>query len=132
MNKRKRWNATIKPFNFVIVGFQTTNNKGKVVKPLSPYSSYPQTVVHQPFIDYNTGETMSGLHNFKSLSTTILQYFTHPEYKYKGDIGYLARRPVDAQRVIYIGKEANKIDEQPLNVLNPQIFRDKDTIIQQI
>jgi hypothetical protein len=132
MNKRKRWNATIKPFNFVIVGFQTTNNKGKVVKPLSPYSSYPQTVVHQPFIDYNTGETMSGLHNFKSLSTTILQYFTHREYKYKGDIGYLARRPVDAQRVIYIGKEANKIDEQPLNVLNPQIFRDKDTIIQQI
>ncbi|KLK87256.1 DNA polymerase [Methanoculleus sediminis] len=132
LNKRKRWNVTIKPFNFVIVGFQTINNEGKVVKPLSAYSGYPQTVVHQPFIDYNTGKTMSGLHCFKSLSTTILQYFSHPEYKYKGDIGYLARRPVDAQGVIYIGKEANKIDEQPLSVLEPQIFRDKDATMQQI
>jgi len=132
MNKDKPWHETVKPFNFTILGFQTVKEHGKAVKPLAPYSKDPQTVPYRPFIDYNTGREMQGLRYFKPLSATILQYAKHPEHKYEGDTGYLQRKHIHAQRAIYIGKEANKIDEQPLDVQKPQIFIDKDAVMKKI
>lgn len=132
MNKDKPWHETVKPFNFTILGFQTVKEHGKAVKPLAPYSKDPQTVPYRPFIDYNTGREMQGLRYFKPLSATILQYAKHPEHKYEGDTGYLQRKHIHAQRAIYIGKEANKIDEQPLDVQRPQIFIDKDAVMKKI
>ncbi len=125
LNGKKPWEKMIKPFNFVVLGFQTTKEQGKPVKPLAPFTRDPQTVVDKPFIDYNTGKKMCGLRYFKPLSETILQYSNHPEHKYEGDVGYLRRRHIHAQGVVYIGKEANKIDEQPLDVQKPQVFLDK-------
>ena len=132
INKGKPWHETVKPFNFAIIGFQTVKERGKAIKPLASYSKDPQTVPYQPFIDYNTGREMQGIHYFKPLSATILQYAKHPEHKYEGGTGYLQRKHIHAQRAIYIGKEANKIDEQPLNVQKPQIFIDKDAVMKKI
>jgi len=126
LNKGKDWNQQIKPFNFFLVGFQMVRNKKKTVKPLSPYSKDPQTIVHEPFIDYETGEIKQGLQYFKPLSKTISQYCDHKESKFDGDVGILTRKHVHADLIIHIGKEANNIDEEPIKTGIVQIFKDKE------
>jgi len=57
LNEGKEWCEQIKPFNFILVGFQVTKDRKESVKPLSPYTKDPQTIVNEPFIDYETGVT---------------------------------------------------------------------------
>jgi DNA polymerase elongation subunit (family B) len=122
INKGKSWEEQIKPYNFYNVGFQTIEENGKAIKPLSPYCNDPQSIVYEPFIDYETGEIKQGSHYFKPLSRTIIEYANHPEAKFDGDTGILERKHVRADSVIYIGKEANNIDEQVLDVKKAQEF----------
>jgi len=129
---KKDWENQLKPFNFFLVGFQNVMENGKMIKPIAPYSQDPQTIVHQQFIDSETGEIKSGSHYFKPLSRTIMAYIDHPESKYEGDVGLLKRRDILADEIIYIGKEANNIDEQPLRISDAQVFRDKHSICQKI
>ncbi|WP_292464328.1 hypothetical protein [Methanolobus sp.] len=56
------------------------------------------------------------------MSRTIIEYANHPESKFDGDIGVLERKHIVADSVIYIGKEANNIDEQALDVKKAQEF----------
>jgi len=98
------------------------------IKPLAPFSKDPQKIVHEPFIDYQTGEVKEGSHYFKPLSRTILQYVDHPENKFDGDIGILKRKHVHANGVVYIGKEANNIDEQALKIKEAQVFINEEEI----
>ncbi|WMW22914.1 hypothetical protein RE476_03570 [Methanolobus mangrovi] len=132
INKGKSWKEQIKPFNFYNIGFQTVEENGKAVKPLSPYSNEPQGIVYEPFIDYETGEIKQGSHYFKQLSRTIIEYANHPESKFDGDIGIMERKHVHADSVIYIGKEANNIDEQALDVKKAQEFINKQEIMDNI
>ncbi|WP_407356406.1 hypothetical protein [Methanolobus sp. WCC5] len=132
MNEGKPWSKQIKPFNFCLVGFQTIKDDGQVIKPLAPYSKDYQKIVYDIFLDYNTGRIMQGSHYFKSLNMTILQYADHSEYKYKGKIGQLKRRHIHVDSVILIGKEANNIDDQPLEIYPAQIFLNKKEIMDKI
>ncbi|MBW2966617.1 hypothetical protein KY342_05945, partial [Candidatus Woesearchaeota archaeon] len=132
INKGKEWKDQIKPFNFYLVGFQVAEEDGKAVKPLAPYSDDPQKAVYEPFIDYATGQIKEGTHYFKPLSRTIMQYVEHLEHKFDGKIGVLERKHVHADSVIYIGKEANNIDEQELDVKKSQEFLNKKEIMQKI
>ena len=88
--------------------------------------------MYEPFIDYETGDIKQGSHYFKPLSKIITQYVDHPESKFDGDIGILERKHVQADGVIYIGKEANNIDEQVLDVKKAQEFVNKEEIMQRI
>ncbi|WMW22414.1 hypothetical protein RE476_00940 [Methanolobus mangrovi] len=132
INKNKTWKHQIKPFNFYLVGFQTIEENGKAVKPLVPYSSDSQSIVYESFIDYETGNLKNGSHYFKQLSRTIIEYANHLESKFHGEIGILERKPVKADSVIYIGKEANNIDEQALDVRKAQEFINKQEIMDNI
>jgi hypothetical protein len=132
MNHGKAWRDQIKPFNFFLVGFSAKRENGPPVKPIMPYSKDPQVTVFAPFINYDTGEIMEGIEYFKPLSITLAQYINHPESKYRGNRGQLHRRHIQSDGIIHIGKEANKIDEQPLQVTNPQIFPSKDEIMRKI
>lgn len=132
MNEGKPWSKQIKPFNFCNVGFQTSKDEGKPVKPLAPFSNGPQVIVYEPFIDYNTGKNKQGTKYFKSPNNTILQYADHPEYKYEGKIGQLKRRHIHTDSVVLIGKEANNIDDQPLEIYPAQIFVNKQEILDKI
>jgi hypothetical protein len=132
LNNGKPWKEQIKPFNFCLVGFQAVEENGRVIKPLAPYCDDPQRIVHEPFIDYETGEIMQGSHYFKSLSKTILQYADHPEHKFEGDIGILERKHVHADGILYIGKEANNIDEEELGLEIAQTFIDEESVKQKI
>ncbi|AFV22388.1 DNA-directed DNA polymerase B [Methanolobus psychrophilus R15] len=132
LNKGKVWEEQIKPSNFYLVGFQTTEENGKAVKPLAPFTTDYQKIVHEPFIDYGTGEIKHGSHHFKQLSRTIIEYANHSESKFYGDIGVLERKHVKADSVILIGKEANNIDEQALDVKKAQEFINKQEIMKRI
>ena len=118
--------------NLFNVGFQTIEEDGNAVKPLAPFSKDPQKIVYEPFIDYQTGEVKEGSHYFKPLSRTILQYVEHPENKFDGDIGVLERKYVHVDGVVYIGKEANNIDEQALKVKEAQRFINKEELKENI
>lgn len=61
-----------------------------------------------------------------------MQYVDHPESKFDGDIGILEREHVNADGIIYIGKEANNIDEQALDVRKAQQFIDEDRIKEKV
>ena len=128
LNKGKDWKEQIKPFNFFLVAFQAIIENGKAVKPLAPFTKDYQKIVYEPFIDYETGEIKEGSKYFKPLSRTILQYIDHLENKFEGDIGVLERKHIQADGLIYIGKEANNIEEQPLGVTKPQVFIDEEKI----
>ncbi|WP_236622702.1 hypothetical protein [Methanococcoides methylutens] len=131
-NAGREWNDQIKPFNFYLVGFQAVEEDGNAVKPLAPYSNDPQKVVYEPFIDYETGYLKEGSHYFKPLSRTIGQYVEHPEHKFNGEVGILERKHVHADGVVYIGKEANNIDEQELDVKQAQVFVDVEEVKRKI
>jgi hypothetical protein len=126
LNECKEWPEQIKPFNFLLVGFHVIMDGKKPVKPLSPYSKNPQTIVNEPFIDYETGMRKQGLRYFKPLSKTILQYIDHPEFKFEGDIGQLERKHIHVLEIVHIGKEANNIEDEPLDVGSVQVFRNEE------
>lgn len=132
LNKGKAWEEQIKPFGFFLLGFQTIEENDRAVKPLAPFTKDYQSIVHNPFIDYETGEVKQGLRYFKPLSKTIMQYSEHPEHKFEGDIGILERKHIHAKDTIEIGKEANSIDEQPLGIKRAQEFRNKKKIMQRV
>ena len=129
LNKGKNWKEQIKPFNFFLLGFHSIKENDMAVKPLAPFTKDYQKIVYEPFIDYETGEVKEGSQYFKPLSRTILQYVEHLENKFEGDIGVLERKHIRADGLIYIGKEANNIEDQPLDVTKPQIFINKEEII---
>lgn len=132
LNKGKDWKEQIKPFNFFLVGFRFSEKEGKPVKPLAPFTKEYQSVVYRPFIDYEAGEIREGLIFWKPLSHTISDYINHPEYKFEGDIGHLERKQIIADDIVYIGKEANSIENQPLEVMSAQEFLNKKQIMQKI
>ena len=122
LNEERNWKEQIKPFNFFLVGFQAIEENDKAVKPLAPFTKDYQRIVYEPFIDYESGEVKEGSKYFKPLSRTILQYVEHLENKFYGDIGVLERKHVQADGLVYIGKEANNIEDQPLDPTFRTIF----------
>jgi len=128
LNQGKPWKKQIKPFNFFLLGFQAMEENDKAVKPLAPFTNDYQKIVHEPFVDYEKGEIKEGTQFFKPLSRTILQYIEHMENKFEGDIGVLGRKHIQVNGLIYIGKEANNIEDQPLDVTKPQVFIDMEEI----
>ncbi len=129
LNDGKTWKEQIKPFNFFLVGFQAIEENDKAVKPLAPFTKDYQKIVYEPFINYETGEVKKGSQYFKPLSRTILQYVEHLENKFDGVIGVLKRKNIQADGLVYIGKEANNIEDQPLDVIGAQVFVNEGEMI---
>jgi DNA polymerase elongation subunit (family B) len=132
LNEEKSWKEQIKPFNFFLVGFQTTEENGNAIKPLAPFTKDYQKIVYEPFIDYETGEVKEGSQYFKPLSRTILQYVDHLENKFEGNVGVLERKQIQADGLVYIGKEANNIEDQSLEVTGVQVIINEEEIKQKI
>jgi hypothetical protein len=54
------------------------------------------------------------------------------ENKFEGDIGFLERKHIQPDGLVYIGKEANNIENQPLDVIGAQVFINEEEIQQKI
>ncbi|BBL69249.1 hypothetical protein [Methanoculleus chikugoensis] len=74
------------------LSFKVQTENGVPIKPISPFSRDPRTIVHREFIDYQSREVKRGSHYFKPLSQIILEYANHPESKFAGKIDLLERR----------------------------------------
>lgn len=129
INENKPYNQQIKPFNFFLVGEGTKKSEKGVIKPISPYNTDPQTIVYEPFIDYNTCKILQGIEYWKPLQDVIFNYINHPESKYDGDIGILKRKHIKPDKIIRLGKEANKIEP---NKNNPTIYLNPTEIEEEI
>ncbi|WP_440955603.1 hypothetical protein ACSAZK_01130 [Methanosarcina sp. Mfa9] len=62
------------------------------------------------------------------MSRTILQYVEHLENKFDGDIRFLEKKQIQADGLVYIGKVANNIEDQPLDVTTSQVFINEEEI----
>ena len=111
------------PFDFFLIGF----GNNKEIKPLAPFSKRPQEAPHKDFVDYKTGNVMNGPEYWCSLSDLLLKYLNHLESKFDGDTGLLERRHVIADKIIYIGKEANRIEENTAGLEAPitEVYQSK-------
>ncbi len=45
------------------------------------------------------------------MDEVLFEYMTHPESKFEGDKGILTRKHVKVRRIVYIGKESDKLEE---------------------
>jgi len=112
LNTGSDYNDQIKPFNFCIVGVanKRKDRSDQVVKPLAPFTKYPQEAVHRPFVDYTTGKVLQGPEYWKPIEDVLFRYITHPESKFKGEMGELSRRHIRVKSVFCIGKESNNLE----------------------
>ena len=114
LNKGKEYRDCIKPFNFFLLAFGTVDG----VKPIAPLRKNPQTMPFSDFINYKDGKMMKGMEYFKDMAEELSAYINHLEAKLEGDVGILQRKQIFADRKIYIGKEADKIEENMTGIGN--------------
>lgn len=111
MNFKKPLNRQIKPFNFILVG----SEKNDVI-PSLPFSKDINGVQYKEFIDYRTGKSSVALplpskEYWKSLEDVLTAYVRHNDNKFDYVDSTAKRKHVFADRIRYIGKESNNIDE---------------------
>lgn len=113
LNASSDYNEQIKPFNFCLIGVANQNHdrSAGVVKPLAAFTKRPQEAVHRPFVDYTTGRVLQGVEYWKPIEDVLFKYMTHPESKFKGDMGELTRRHIQVKSICCIGKESNNLEQ---------------------
>ena len=128
LNKGKSYRQQVKPFNFVHIGQPTTTSSSdEMIHPITRYGD-PNLAPFQPFVDYKTGRVYDEHTEayWKTLESSIESYMDHAESKFKhGEKrGKLDQRHIEVERIRYIGKESNDLEQtETLGV-------DKDTYAQ--
>jgi len=115
INSQKKYSRQIKPYNFVLVGQSTEMSNGKPIYPITKFTRRIEEAPFQPFIDYNTGQRYSRGTDlyWKTLQSIIHDYLNHPEAKFLNghSIGRMQRKQLVVDKIGYIGKEANELEE---------------------
>lgn len=129
-NKNNPFSKQIKPFNFILVGY----GENKDIKPITAFTKENQSVIYSPFIDYKSGKVRQGIHYWKNFSDLIFRYLDHPESKFENgrESGLMKRRKIVGGEIMHIGKEANNIEEQPLELAKSQEYVNEDELKKRI
>jgi hypothetical protein len=118
-NKDKEYHARVTPFNFLLA-MQSLPDL-KETRPVAPFHKDHKKAVSNCF-DRITGEKVAKS-KLKTYLDALPQYHIHSESKFLNadflDKGYTERRHVFAKAICYIGKEANKWEEQFFTGYNP-------------
>jgi hypothetical protein len=127
LNSMRLPQEQIKPFNFFFIGQGCRCNRetGKKIQPMVSYSNTPQDCPHGEFIDFSTGEKMTGLEYWRSLDEVFWDYLFHPEAKFLCESetkGVLHRRHLTITGVTIIGKESNNLELTPHTGLDEEAY----------
>ncbi|WP_393972113.1 hypothetical protein OXIME_000720 [Oxyplasma meridianum] len=111
MNLNKTINRQIKPFNFILVG-----NEVNDVIPCLPYTKDINYIQYNEFTDYKSGKSSNELDKptiayWKSLDNVLTEYVRHNDGKFDYINGIAQRKHITVDRIRYIGKESNNLDE---------------------
>ena len=142
LNRGKKYRNRIKPFDFLLschvkpFGYPPDVNPEKF-HLVAPYVPDPECWVDLPWIDQYSGTqyeiTTEGFHGsrgvarVKTYGDVLREYEFHPGAKSadakgkpsgKQTFGLLRRRHVRVERIIYIGKESNRLEEIEAGVIH--------------
>ncbi len=111
LNTDKPIDNQIKPFNFMLIG----SEQNKVI-PCMPYTKNIEGIQYKQFIDYKTGLksdqlTKSAKDYWKTLEDVLIHYIKHNDHKFDYIDSIAQRKHIIADRIRYIGKESNNLDE---------------------
>lgn len=111
-NKGKDYADHIRPFGFMFIGQSHRDIRRQ--KPIMPFDKDHGKALKN-CVDRETGECITP-RNLKTYRDALAQYHLHPEAKFLNgahlDIGKTQRRHIVVKSIRYIGKEANKWEEQ--------------------
>jgi len=112
MNQNKPFNKKIKPFNFMRIG----SEKNGII-PCLPYDKDITGIKYKPFVDYKTDTASDKLPlpsdaYWYTLDDILTKYVRHNDNKFDYDNeGIAHRKHIVVNRIRYIGKESNNLDE---------------------
>jgi len=112
MNENKPFNKKIKPFNFMFIG----SEKNGII-PCLPYDKNPSGIQYKPFVDYKTDTASDKLPlpsqaYWYTLDDILTKYVRHSDNKFDYDNkGIAHRKHIVVNRIRYIGKESNNLEE---------------------
>jgi hypothetical protein len=111
-NQDKPYQSQIKPFNFLVI--PQADIAHKQLKPIAPFNKVSEKILDQCF-DRDSGKKIDVSH-LKTYLDVLAQYHLHQESKFLHgeylDKGKTERRHIMVNSIQYIGKEANKWEEQ--------------------
>jgi len=119
MNSDKPYDKQIKPFNFMLIG----SEKNDVI-PSLPYRKDYNGLQYEKFVDYKSNTSSDRLplpspEYWYTLEDVLTSYVRHNDNKFDYDNeGIAHRKHIIANRIRYIGKETNNIDETNITGLN--------------
>ena len=111
MNSCKQYDKQIKPFNFMLIG----SEKNDVI-PCLPYRKDYNGLQYEKFVDYKSNTSSDRLplpstEYWYTLDDVLTQYVMHNDNKFDYVDKIAHRKHVIADRIRYIGKESNSLDE---------------------
>lgn len=127
-NQDRQYHDQVRPFGFltaltanpidrvesIVSSSINRRRKVKTLKPIAPFTRDPIQAAHTAF-DRDTSHVIPP-QNLKTFKQILAQYHLRPESKFLNgnylDRGATHRRHVYARRILHIGKEANKLEEQ--------------------
>ena len=142
LNRGKKYRNRIKPFDFLLSCHVKQFGYPPEIDPekfhlVAPYVPDPECWVDLPWIDQYSGKqyeiTTEGFHGsrgvarVKTYGEVLREYEFHPGAKSadakgkpsgKQTVGLLRRRHVRVERIIYIGRESNRLEEMEAGVIH--------------
>lgn len=133
INKGKSTANRIKPYNFVLVGSPArVNQRGIPIIPLTNFTRSYDLAPHQEFVDAKSGKHYMEYSEsyWKKLDKTIEEYIEHPESKFENGhrCGTMRRRHITVDSIVYIGKEANELEEREILGLDNETYVEYQTL----
>jgi hypothetical protein len=128
VNDKKPLDRQIKPFNFMLVGTETND-----VIPSLPYTKDIDGIQYRPFIDYYTGKSsnelpLPSMAYWKSLQDVLIRYIRHNDHKFDYIDHVAHRKHLTIDRIRYIGKESNNLDESMVLGINEDSYLEYENL----
>jgi len=131
MNLNRSIDKQIKPFNFMLIGSEKNN-----VIPCLPYRRDYNGIHYEKFVDYKSNTSSDSLplpttEYWHTLEDLLTQYVMHTDNKFNYDNeGIAHRKHILADRIRYIGKEANNIDETQIIGIEEDDYLEYDNVME--